>query len=196
MLPVTATGADRHPSVCLAEVHRTWDTLHARCTSASRHEERRDRGRRRRKASLAQRGLHGRTGYSIPRAAAWKLVKWGMDTKQVIARCEAERQALALMSHPNIATVFDAGATETGRPYFVMECIKGVPITEYCDHNRLTIRERLELFMQVCKGVQHAHERGIIHRDLKPSNVLIEIKDGVPTPKIIDFGVAKATEHR
>jgi serine/threonine protein kinase len=116
-----------------------------------------------------------------------------MDTRQVIARFEAERQALALMDHPNIAKVFDAGMTETGRPYFVMELVKGMPITKYCDEHHLTPRDRLELFMQVCQAVQHAHQKGIIHRDIKPSNVLVALYDGKPVPKVIDFGVAKAT---
>jgi serine/threonine protein kinase/tetratricopeptide (TPR) repeat protein len=132
----------------------------------------------------------------VRRRVALKLVKWGMDTGQVVARFEAERQALALMNHPNVARVFDAGATREGRPYFVMECVKGVPITEHCDRHRLTTRERLELFMQVCEGVQHAHQKGIIHRDIKPSNILVEVREGKAVPKIIDFGVAKATEHR
>ena len=116
-----------------------------------------------------------------------------MDTKQVIARFEAERQALAVMDHPAIATVFDGGATDDGRPYFAMEYVKGEPITRYCDRQRLTMQERLELFIQVCEGVQHAHQKGIIHRDLKPSNVLVTVQDDRAVPKIIDFGVAKAT---
>ncbi len=116
-----------------------------------------------------------------------------MDSRQVLARFEAERQALALMDHPNIAKVLDAGTTENGRPYFVMELVKGVPITRYCDERRLTPRERLELFIPVCQAVQHAHQKGIIHRDLKPSNVLVALYDGKPVPKVIDFGVAKAT---
>ena len=132
----------------------------------------------------------------IRRKVALKLIKAGMDTKQVVARFESERQALALMSHPNIARVFDAGATEQGRPYFVMEYVQGMPITEYCDKYRLTTNERLELVRQVCAGVQHAHQKGIIHRDIKPSNVLVGFEDGNPVPKIIDFGVAKATEQR
>ena len=127
---------------------------------------------------------------------ALKIIKPGMDTKQVIARFEAERQALALMDHPNIAKVLDAGTTDSGRPYFVMELVKGVPITEYCDQNRLTPRQRLELFMPVCQAVQHAHQKGIIHRDLKPSNMLVTLYDGKPVPKVIDFGVAKATEQK
>ena len=114
----------------------------------------------------------------------------------MIARFEAERQALALMDHPNIARVLDAGTTEAGRPYFVMELVHGVPITEYCDDNHLTPRERLELFVPVCQAVQHAHQKGIIHRDLKPSNVLVTLYDGKPVPKVIDFGVAKATEQQ
>ena len=129
----------------------------------------------------------------IHRRVALKLIKAGMDTKQVIARFESERQALAMMDHPAIARVFDAGETEDGRPYFVMEHVQGIPITAYCDQNRLTNRERLELFKHVCEGIQHAHQKAIIHRDLKPSNILVAIQDGVPTPKIIDFGVAKAT---
>ena len=116
-----------------------------------------------------------------------------MDTREVIARFEAERQALALMDHPNIARVLDAGTTDSGRPYFVMELVTGIPITDYCDQQQLTIRERLELFVPVCQAVQHAHQKGIIHRDLKPSNVLVTLHDGVPVPKVIDFGVAKAT---
>jgi WD40 repeat protein/serine/threonine protein kinase len=132
----------------------------------------------------------------IRRKVALKIIKLGMDTKQVIARFEAERQALALMDHPNIARVFDAGATDTGRPYFVMELVKGIPITEYCDKNNLNTQKRLELFIDVCKAVQHAHQKGIIHRDIKPSNVMITLHDGKPVPKIIDFGIAKATQQR
>ncbi len=132
----------------------------------------------------------------IRRKVALKIIKLGMDTKQVIARFEAERQALAMMEHPNIARVFDAGATDTGRPYFVMELVKGISITEYCDKNNLDTRQRLELFIDVCKAVQHAHQKGIIHRDIKPSNVMITLHDGVPVPKIIDFGIAKATNQR
>jgi serine/threonine protein kinase/tetratricopeptide (TPR) repeat protein len=132
----------------------------------------------------------------ISRRVAFKIIKLGMDTKEVIARFEAERQALAMMEHPNIAKVLDAGATDTGRPYFVMELVKGIPITEYCDKNDLDTRQRLELFINVCKAVQHAHQKGIIHRDLKPSNVLITLHDGVPVPKVIDFGIAKATGQR
>ena len=115
-----------------------------------------------------------------------------MDSRQVLARFEAERQALALMDHPNIAKVLDAGTTDAGRPYFVMELVKGVPITKYCDEHHLTPRQRLELFVPVCQAVQHAHQKGIIHRDLKPSNVLVALYDGKPVPKVIDFGVAKA----
>jgi serine/threonine protein kinase/tetratricopeptide (TPR) repeat protein len=128
----------------------------------------------------------------VRRKVALKIVKPGMDTKQVIARFEAERQALALMDHANIARVLDGGATEGGRPYFVMELVRGIPITDYCDREKLSIAARLELFVQVCQAVQHAHQKGIIHRDLKPSNVLITLHDGVPVPKVIDFGVAKA----
>jgi tetratricopeptide (TPR) repeat protein len=128
----------------------------------------------------------------VKRVVALKLIKAGMDSKQVIARFEAERQALALMDHPNIARVLDAGTTENGRPYFVMDLVKGVPITKYCDEHRLTPRQRLELFIPVCQAIQHAHQKGIIHRDLKPSNVLVALYDGKPVPKVIDFGVAKA----
>lgn len=129
----------------------------------------------------------------VRRTVALKVVKAGMDSRQVLARFQAERQALALMDHPNIAKVLDAGATAQGRPYFVMELVKGVPITRYCDDRRLTLRERLSLFIPVCQAVQHAHQKGVIHRDLKPSNVLVGLYDGAPVPKVIDFGVAKAT---
>jgi len=129
----------------------------------------------------------------LHRRVALKLIKAGMDTRQVIARFESERQALALMDHPAIAKVFDAGETEQGHPYFVMEYVQGIPITAYCDKNRLTTKERLELFRHICEGVQHAHQKAIIHRDLKPSNILVAIQDSAPVPKIIDFGVAKAT---
>jgi eukaryotic-like serine/threonine-protein kinase len=132
----------------------------------------------------------------VRRRVALKIIKLGMDTKEVVARFEAERQALAMMDHPHIASVFDGGATETGRPYFVMELVKGVPITHYCDVNQLSTRERLDLFMQVCQAVQHAHQKGVIHRDLKPSNILVTVKDDRPVPKVIDFGVAKATQAR
>ncbi|HXY36814.1 MAG TPA: serine/threonine-protein kinase, partial [Planctomycetaceae bacterium] len=128
----------------------------------------------------------------IRRKVALKIIKPGMDTRDVIARFEAERQALALMDHPNIARVLDAGTTESGRPYFVMELVRGVPITDYCDQSQLTPAERLRLFIDVCNAVQHAHQKGIIHRDLKPSNVLVARYDGNPVPKVIDFGVAKA----
>ncbi len=129
----------------------------------------------------------------IRRKVALKVIKLGMDTRHVIARFEAERQALALMDHPNIAKVYDAGATATGRPYFVMELVRGVRITDYCNDKRLPTRKRLELFNQVCQAVQHAHQKGIIHRDLKPSNILVTVNDGEPVPKVIDFGIAKAT---
>src|SRR6266542_2366868 len=132
----------------------------------------------------------------VQRKVALKIIKPGMDSRQVIARFEAERQALALMDHVNIARVFDGGATENGRPYFVMELVHGVPITKYCDDNHLTPRERLELFVPVCQAIQHAHQKGIIHRDIKPSNVMVTLYDGKPVPKVIDFGVAKATEQR
>jgi hypothetical protein len=129
----------------------------------------------------------------VHRRVALKVIKLGMDTKQVIARFEAERQSLALMDHPNIAKVLDAGATEMGRPYFVMELVRGIRITDYCDQNQLTTQQRLDLFIQVCHAIQHAHQKGIIHRDIKPSNILVADHDGVPVPKVIDFGIAKAT---
>jgi tetratricopeptide (TPR) repeat protein len=132
----------------------------------------------------------------IRRNVALKIIKLGMDTRQVIARFEAERQALAMMDHPSIAKVLDAGATETGRPYFVMELVQGVSITKYCDGNSLSTRERLALFVQVCHAVQHAHQKGIIHRDLKPSNVMVTHHDGKPVPKVIDFGISKATNQK
>src|SRR6516162_3587485 len=139
----------------------------------------------------------------VQRKVALKLIKPGMDSRQVIARFEAERQALAMMDHVNIARVFDGGTTSgepggvsPGRPYFVMELVHGVPITKYCDDNCLTPRERLELFVPVCQAIQHAHQKGIIHRDIKPSNVMITLYDGKPVPKVIDFGVAKATEQK
>ena len=145
----------------------------------------------------------------VRRQVALKLIKPGMDTRQVLARFEAERQVLALMDHPNIAKIFDAGVTETGRPYFVMERVRGVPITQYCSQHGLTVKQRLELFMQVCHAVQHAHQKGIIHRDLKPSNILVTSNQSdsassdpaatshdQPCPKIIDFGIAKATQMR
>ena len=132
----------------------------------------------------------------VRRRVALKIIKPGMDSRQVIARFEAERQALAMMDHPNIARVLDAGCTESGRPYFAMELVQGIPITQYCDDKQLSPQERLELFIQVCHAVQHAHQKGIIHRDLKPSNVLVMIYDGKPIPKIIDFGVAKALHQQ
>jgi eukaryotic-like serine/threonine-protein kinase len=128
----------------------------------------------------------------VRRLVALKLIKAGMDSRQVIARFEAERQALALMDHAHIARVLDGGTTAAGRPYFVMDLVKGVRITRYCDEHRLTPRQRLELFIPVCQAIQHAHQKGIIHRDLKPSNVLVALYDGKPVPKVIDFGVAKA----
>ena len=128
----------------------------------------------------------------VRRKVALKIIKLGMDTKSVVARFEAERQALALMDHPNIAKVLDAGATETGRPYFVMELVKGVPIHEYCDKNHLTTRERLELFTQVCRAIQHAHQKGVIHRDIKPSNIMYDPESGAI--KITDFGIARITD--
>src|SRR5437867_9780469 len=134
----------------------------------------------------------------VRRRVALKVIKLGMDTKSVIARFEAERQALALMDHPNIAKILDAGATEKGRPYFVMELVRGIKITDYCDQNKLSTGERLKLFIQVCHAIQHAHQKGIIHRDIKPSNILVTIHDpGAPgVPMIIDFGIAKATQGR
>ncbi|MGB0036679.1 MAG: serine/threonine-protein kinase, partial [Candidatus Acidiferrales bacterium] len=132
----------------------------------------------------------------IHRRVALKLIKAGMDTKAVVARFESERQALALMDHPNIAQVYDAGTTTEGRPYFAMEYVPGLPITDYCDKHHLTMKERLELFMQVCDGVQHAHQKAIIHRDLKPTNVLVVEQDSKAVPKIIDFGLAKAVGQR
>ena len=132
----------------------------------------------------------------VRRRVAFKVIKLGMDTKNVIARFEEERQALALMDHPNIATVLDAGATESGRPYFVMELVQGVKITTYCDENRLDVGQRLKLFIQVCQAIQHAHQKGVIHRDIKPSNILVALRDGEPVPKVIDFGIAKAIAGR
>ena len=132
----------------------------------------------------------------VRRRVALKVIKLGMDTKQVVARFEAERQALAMMDHPNIAKVLDAGSTETGRPYFVMELVRGIKITDYCDQASLPTNDRLGLFIQVCHAIQHAHQKGIIHRDIKPSNILVTLNDGVPVPKVIDFGIAKATEGR
>ena len=121
----------------------------------------------------------------VKRRVALKVIKLGMDTRQVIARFEAERQALALMDHPNIAKVLDAGATESGRPYFVMELVRGIPITKYCDQEKLATQDRLDLFMKVCHAIQHAHQKGIIHRDIKPSNILVTLHDGVPVPKVL-----------
>ncbi len=132
----------------------------------------------------------------VRRRVALKVIKLGMDTRQVIARFDAERQALAMMDHPNIAKVLDADATETGRPYFVMELVHGIKITDYCTQNHLPPRARLDLFIQVCRAIQHAHQKGVIHRDTKPSNILVTSNDGVPVPKVIDFGIAKATQGR
>src|ERR1700690_957568 len=132
----------------------------------------------------------------VRRRLALKIIKLGMDTRDVIARFEAERQALALMDHPNIAKVLDAGATAAGRPYFVMELVRGTKIIDYCDGNHLSTRARLDLFVKVCQAIQHAHQKGIIHRDIKPSNILVTLQDGVPMPKVIDFGIAKATQGR
>jgi len=132
----------------------------------------------------------------VHRRVALKVIRLGMDTKEVIARFEAERQALALMDHPNIARVLDAGATDIGRPYFVMELVRGVKITDYCDQQNFATAERLKLFVQVCHAIQHAHQKGVIHRDIKPSNILVTLQDGEPVPKVIDFGIAKATQGR
>jgi serine/threonine protein kinase len=132
----------------------------------------------------------------VRRRVALKLIKPGMDSKAVIARFEAERQALAMMDHPNIAKVLDAGTSDAGRPYFVMELVRGIRITEYCDQEKLPVRDRLDLFIKVCQAIQHAHQKGIIHRDIKPSNILVTLHDGVPVPKVIDFGIAKAVEGR
>ena len=129
----------------------------------------------------------------VRRKVAVKVIKPGMDSKAVLARFEAERQALAMMDHPNIAKVLDGGLAPDGRPFFVMELVKGVPITDYCDNRKLTPQQRLELFIPVCQAIQHAHTKGIIHRDIKPSNVLVALYDDKPVPKVIDFGVAKAT---
>ena len=142
----------------------------------------------------------------VRRRVALKVLKPGMDTKSVIARFESERQALALMDHPDIAKILDAGATESGRPFFVMDLVRGVSITEFCDQNRLTTRERLALFMDVCQAIQHAHQKGVIHRDIKPTNILVTLHDGVAVPKVavpkvvvpkvVDFGIAKAIDQR
>lgn len=134
--------------------------------------------------------------HPVRRRVALKLIKPGMDSRAVVARFEAERQALAMMDHPNIARVLDAGTTETGHPYFVMELVNGIPITRYCDENKLSAQERLALFVPVCQAIQHAHQKGVVHRDIKPSNVMVTLYDGKPVPKVIDFGVAKATEQR
>jgi non-specific serine/threonine protein kinase/serine/threonine-protein kinase len=127
---------------------------------------------------------------------ALKILKLGMDTRQVVSRFEAELQVLSIMNHPNIARVLDAGATDSGRPFFVMEYVPGVPITEHCDRHRLSTEKRLELFIAVCEAAHHAHQKAVIHRDLKPSNVLVTVMDGDAVPKIIDFGIAKATHQR
>ena len=132
----------------------------------------------------------------VRRRVALKVIKLGMDTRQVIARFDAERQALAMMDHPNIAKVFDAGATAAGRPYFVMELVRGPKLTDFCDAERLSTEARLQLFIQVCHAIQHAHQKGVIHRDIKPTNILVPVNDGVPVPKVIDFGIAKATQGR
>src|SRR5262245_30429086 len=132
----------------------------------------------------------------VHRLVALKVIKPGMDSKPVLARFEAERQALALMEHPNIARVLDAGTTDAGRPYFVMELVQGVSVIRFCDDHRLGVRDRLELFVSICRAVQHAHQKGVIHRDIKPSNVLVSLQDGRPVPKVIDFGLAKALGRR
>ena len=132
----------------------------------------------------------------VRRQVALKIIKLGLDTRQVVARFEAERQALALMDHPNVAKVFDAGATDSGRPFFVMELVKGISIIKYCDQEKLSTGDRLKLFIGVCQAIQHAHQKGIIHRDIKPSNILVTVQEGAPVPKVIDFGIAKATQQR
>ncbi|MFM7116637.1 MAG: serine/threonine protein kinase, partial [Planctomycetota bacterium] len=131
----------------------------------------------------------------VRRRVALKLIRFGMDSDQIIARFEAERQALAMMDHPNIARVFDGGTTEEGAPFFVMELVQGISLTDYCDRNQLTVKERLELFIPVCDAIHHAHQKGVMHRDLKPSNILVTLYDGRPTPKVIDFGLAKALQQ-
>src|ERR1051325_5652215 len=132
----------------------------------------------------------------VRRRVALKIIKPGMDSKEVLVRFEQERQALALMDHPNIAKVLDAGVTPLGRPFFVMELVRGIRITDFCDQNNLTTSQRLDLFIAVCHAIQHAHQKGIIHRDIKPSNILVTLHDGVPVPKVIDFGVAKAIQSQ
>src|SRR6187399_2301115 len=129
----------------------------------------------------------------VKRRVALKIIKLGMDSRQVVARFEAERQALAMMDHANIARLYDADVTDAGRPYFVMELVRGIKITDYCDQHHLATRDRLDLFIRVCQAIQHAHQKGVIHRDIKPSNILVTLHDGVPVPKVIDFGIAKAT---
>ena len=132
----------------------------------------------------------------VRREVALKIIKPGMDSKEVLVRFEQERQALALMDHPNIAKVLDAGVTSTGRPFFVMELVRGIRVTDFCDQNNLSTRQRLDLFIAICHAIQHAHQKGIIHRDIKPSNILVTLHDGVPVPKVIDFGVAKAIQSQ
>jgi serine/threonine protein kinase len=132
----------------------------------------------------------------VRRRVAVKLIKAGIDNRQVLARFEAERQALAMMNHENIARILDAGTTDSGQPYFVMELVQGIPFNKYCDENQMSVDDRLKLFIPVCKAIQHAHQKGIIHRDLKPSNVLVCLYDGVPVPKVIDFGLEKALQHQ
>jgi eukaryotic-like serine/threonine-protein kinase len=139
---------------------------------------------------------HAQQLHPIRRDVALKVIKPGMDSRQVVARFEGERQALAVMDHPNIARVFDAGTTPNGRPYFAMELVDGIPITQYCDSKRLSIRDRIELFIRICQAIQHAHQKGIIHRDIKPSNILVTNHEGEPVPKVIDFGLAKALGHQ
>src|SRR5262245_32326368 len=131
----------------------------------------------------------------VKRRVALKVIKLGMDSQQIVARFEAERQALAMMDHPNIAKIFDADVTDTGRPYFVMELVRGIRITEYCDRNQLPTNGRLDLFIKVCQAIQHAHQNGVRHRDITPSNILVTLNDGAPVPKVIDFGIAKATQQ-
>jgi serine/threonine protein kinase len=194
--------ATNNPALRLAAVTEVTPALSAAASSVSFVEE--EVGKRIGPYKVLQKIGEGGCGVvymaeqerPVRRKVALKVIKLGMDTKNVIARFEAERQALAMMDHPNIARVLDAGATETGRPYFVMELVRGVKITAYCDENRLDANQRLDLFTQVCHAIQHAHQKGIVHRDIKPSNILVTMHDGSPVPKVIDFGIAKAIEGR
>ena len=186
--------------VCNAE-RRLWDQLESTHSNPSSGLDPADRvGRSKILNRLGEGGMGivylAEQEHPFRRRVALKVIKIGMDTREVVARFEAERQALALMDHPGIARVYDAGATPEGRPYFVMEYVPGIPITEYCDKHRLPMSERLDLFVQACSAIQHAHQKGVIHRDIKPSNLLVTVQDGKPLPKVIDFGVAKATHQR